>query len=95
MVALNFKTQFADDVASGRKCQSIRAPRKDGRDPVPGNRLQLYTGMRTRACRKLGDANCIRVRPVQITKRYVVIDGYILPPPAFSTANTACRSAAG
>ena len=33
MPALNFQKRFADDVESGRKCQTIRAPRKDGRDP--------------------------------------------------------------
>ncbi len=54
MVALNFKARFADDVETRRKRCSIRAPRKDGRDPKPGDSLQLYTGMRTRECRKLG-----------------------------------------
>ena len=29
-----------------------------------GDGLQLYTGMRTRACRKLGDATCAEVREV-------------------------------
>lgn len=75
MVALNFKAQFADDVEKGRKVISIRAPRKDGRDPKPLDKLQLFTGMRTRACRKLADANCIRVRPIQITEKYVMLDG--------------------
>ena len=53
MVAYNFKAQFADDVASGKKRQTIRAPRKDGRCAKPGDRLQLYTGMRSKSCRKL------------------------------------------
>ena len=30
MPALNFQKQFADDVKFGRKCQTIRAHRKDG-----------------------------------------------------------------
>lgn len=66
MVALNFKAQFADDVEDGRKRRSIRAPRKDGRAPKPGDRLQLYTGMRQKGCRKLGEAECWRVREVEI-----------------------------
>ncbi len=75
MVALNFKAQFADDVEDGRKRRSIRAPRKDGRNPKPGDKLQLYTGMRQKACRKLRDAKCIRVRPVEIDHTGVALDG--------------------
>lgn len=75
MVALNFKAQFADDVEHRRKTRSIRAPRKDGRDPKPGDRLQFYTGMRTRACRKIGEADCVRVRPIQITDKCIMLDG--------------------
>lgn len=67
MVALNFMAQFADDVEGGRKRRSIRAPRKDGRDPKPGDKIQLYTGMRQKGCRKLGEATCWRVRPVEIS----------------------------
>lgn len=51
MVALNFKAEFADKVASGEKRQTIRAIRK--RPFQEGDRLQLYTGMRTQNCRKL------------------------------------------
>ena len=58
MPALNFKQEFADLVESGKKRQTIRAYRKDGRDPKPGDTLYLYTGMRTKQCRKLGEAVC-------------------------------------
>lgn len=75
MVALNFKSQFADDVEDGRKRRSIRAPRKDGRNPTPGVQLQLYTGMRQRGCRKLRDTECARVRPVEISHMGIVLDG--------------------
>jgi hypothetical protein len=75
MVALNFQSQFADDVEEGRKRRSIRAPRKDGRDPKPGVDLQLYTGMRQPSCRKLGDATCTRVRPVEIDYTGIKIEG--------------------
>lgn len=75
MVALNFKAQFADDVEEGRKRRSIRAPRKDGRDPKPGDVLQLYTGMRQKGCRKLGAAKVVRVRPVEISHTGVALDG--------------------
>jgi hypothetical protein len=75
MVALNFKAQFADDVEDGRKRRSIRAPRKDGRDPKKGDRLQLYTGMRQKGCRKLGDSLCVRIRSVEIDHMGIKLDG--------------------
>ena len=58
VVAYNFQARFADAVESGAKQQTIRAPRKDGRHAKVGDPLQLYTGMRTKACRKLRDAVC-------------------------------------
>lgn len=75
MVALNFKAEFADDVELCRKRRSIRAPRKDGRNPKAGDVLQLYTGMRQKICRKLGNAVCLRVRPVEIDHMGVKLDG--------------------
>lgn len=58
MVAYNFKRQFADAVESGVKCQTIRPRRKDGGHAKPGQIVQLYTGMRTKSCRKLREAIC-------------------------------------
>jgi len=58
MVAYNFQKRFADDVEGGHKRQTIRAPRRDGRHAKVGDKLQLYTGMRTTSCRKLRDAVC-------------------------------------
>lgn len=51
MVAFNFMPQFAPLVASGTKTQTIRQTAR----AKPGDRLQLYTGQRTKACRKLVD----------------------------------------
>lgn len=56
MPALNFKKRFAEAVEAGWKLQTIRAPRK--RPIKPGDRLYLYTGMRTKGCRKLGEGRC-------------------------------------
>ncbi|MCG6536089.1 MAG: ASCH domain-containing protein [Syntrophales bacterium LBB04] len=66
MPALNFKKQFAPDVESGKKRCSIRAKRKDGRNPHVGDRLYLYTGQRTKSCRKLGEFNCEAVTEIVI-----------------------------
>lgn len=52
MPAYNFQKQFAPLVESGQKRQTIRAIGKR-RHARPGESLQLYTGQRTKACRKL------------------------------------------
>lgn len=64
MVAYNFQAQFADAVHRGFKRQTIRAPRKHGHVQA-GAPVQLYTGMRTRGCRKLIDPDpiCIKLIP--------------------------------
>lgn len=64
MVAYSFKARFADAVADGRKTQTIRAPRK--RHARPGETLQLYTGMRTKQCRKLREVVCDSVRAIDL-----------------------------
>jgi hypothetical protein len=67
MVAYSFKAQFADAVAAGTKHQTIRANGKR-RHARPGDKLQLYTGMRTKACRKLRDAVCHDACPILIER---------------------------
>lgn len=57
MVAYNFQSQFADAVERGEKRRTIRAEGKR-RHAKKGDLLQLYTGMRTKGCRKLGEAIC-------------------------------------
>ena len=79
MPALNFQAQFAPLVESGEKCQTIRAYRKDGRDPKPGDTLYLYTGQRTRRCRKLGEAVCKSTERVGISDLGIIV-GDDLPP---------------
>ena len=75
MVAYNFQRQFADKVASGEKSQTIRAERRDGRHAKVGDRLQLYTGMRTKACRKLRDPDpvCVVSRRIEIHDDRIVL----------------------
>ena len=64
MVAYNFSIEFADLVASGKKCQTIR---QSLRCKV-GDRLQLYTGQRTKECRKLitPDPVCINTQVIML-----------------------------
>lgn len=75
MPALNFKKQFAPAVESWEKLQTIRARRKDGRDPLPGQPLYLYTGMRTKVCRKLGKTICKKTQPITIEENLDIIVG--------------------
>lgn len=70
MSAYNFTKQFAGLVESGQKRQTIRAYGKR-KHADAGERIQLYTGMRTRACRKLVDPDpiCLARLDVEI-RRY-------------------------
>lgn len=72
MPALNFKAQFAAAVACGGKTQTIRAPRQ--RPIRAGDTLHLFTGMRTKACRRLRTVLCTAVRPVRISQARVWVD---------------------
>ena len=74
MPALNFKKQFAPKVRSGEKRQTIRARRRDGCDPKPGDKLYLYTGMRTKVCERLAVTECATSQPVVIGKDFLSID---------------------
>jgi hypothetical protein len=66
MVAYSFKARFAAPIISGAKRQTIRAHRN--RHARPGEPLQLYTGMRTKQCRKLlaVDPICTVVSPISL-----------------------------
>lgn len=66
MPALNFQSRFAALVERGDKRQTIRAKRMNGRDPKPGDTLYLYTGMRQKWCRKLGESDVRMVTPFEI-----------------------------
>lgn len=78
--AFNFRTQFADKVERGEKLQTIRQRRKDGRTPKPGDRVMLFTGMRTASCRRLGESVVVECFPVhldleELGRRVIVSNG--------------------
>lgn len=65
MPALNFQARFARAVELGLKRQTCRLRRK--RPIKPGDTLHLYTGMRTKQCRRLCAARtCLEVVPLKI-----------------------------
>ena len=63
MVAYSFKGRFAELIRTGSKTQTVRAERK--RHAMPGETLQLYTGMRTRSCKLIARATCVAVSPIR------------------------------
>jgi len=66
MPSLNFKLKFVRAIELGLKRQTIRAQRKDGRDPKKGDLLYLYSGLRTKAVRSLGARVCYSAEPIEI-----------------------------
>ena len=64
MVAYSFKKRFGPPILAGTKAQTIRADRK--RHASPDELVQLFTGMRTRQCRRLGETLCLWVEPIRI-----------------------------
>ena len=69
MVAINFSPKFAEAVETGHKTQTIRQSAR----AKAGQALQLYTGQRTKACRKLADAVCVDCTYVGLTKDRVTL----------------------
>ncbi|WP_156460418.1 hypothetical protein [Devosia sp. Root635] len=72
--------KFSGPVERREKRRSIRA--KGDRFKVGGS-IQLYTGMRTKACRKLvaNDPVCTAVEPITIRQDSVCINGRYLNVP--------------
>lgn len=65
MPAFNFKGQFVERINAGTKGGTIRNYGK--RAPVrEGQTLYLYTGQRTKWCRKIKDAPCVEVWDVHV-----------------------------
>lgn len=69
MTAINFSRRFAKDVRLGKKRRTIRRTKKG----TIGGRLQLYTGMRTKSCRKLGDAVLTDVMHIKIHENFLIL----------------------
>lgn len=73
MPALNFKCDFVGAILRGEKRQTIRQVRKH---PIkPGDKLYLYTGMRTAHCSKIADAVCESISPIEIRADGMSLDG--------------------
>lgn len=77
-MTLNFQAQFAPDVEAGIKTLTLRCSPTALRCTV-GDIVYLFTGMRTKACRRLGIGKVKRVRWVLIIDEHTTkIDGQTL-----------------
>lgn len=67
MVAYNFQSRFAGPIKRGEKSHTIRKNGKR-RHARPGEPLQLYTGMRTKSCKKIivKDPVCVFCKTIRI-----------------------------
>src|ERR1700721_960563 len=73
MVAYSFKPQFVAPILAGTKAQATRAPRRGAaRHARPGDRLQLYRGMRTSSCELILRTTCIGHAEVTLRWRPIV-----------------------
>ena len=68
MPLLGFKKRFEQQIATGTKRQTIRAKRRDGRNPHPGDTLFLYVGLRTKSCHKIKEVKCESVEEIAIIR---------------------------
>ena len=74
MVAYSFKTYFAPQIEDGSKLHTIRGQRR--RHAHVGEPMQLFTGMRTRHCKKIiPDPVCIAVLPIVIMSSDLIEPG--------------------
>lgn len=68
MVAYSFQSRFRPKIEARLKRHTLRNDRK--RHARVGEALQLYTGMRTRQCKKIGDATCTAVLRIRLDFEY-------------------------
>lgn len=82
MPALSFRKRYREMILEGlrelqrapyggaskrAKRQTVRAYRRDGRDPRVGAFYSLYCGMRTKSCERLGQVVVRGVMPIRVS----------------------------
>jgi len=64
MVAYSFQGRFVAPIQANTKRQTIRGQRR--RHVRPGEIIQLFYGLRTKYCTRIGDAMCTSIAPVML-----------------------------
>ena len=67
MVSFNFKPYFVDHILAGRKTQTIRQAKRCN----VGDTMHLFTGLRTKNCRRIGNVMCIATDYCAIRPEYI------------------------
>lgn len=65
----NFQKRFVPFILSGEKTHTIRADRAN--PDKPGNKLYLYTGLRTKGAKRLAVVYCVKVEQIRIWREPV------------------------
>lgn len=65
MVAYSFQRQFCQPILDRTKGGTIRAPRIRPH-AQPGQSLQLYSGMRTKSCRRISTETCMSIECIAL-----------------------------
>lgn len=60
MVSFSFQPEFAPLIESGQKIGTIRRTKRCN----PGDKMHLYTGLRTKSCKLIGVKRCLESTPV-------------------------------
>ncbi len=75
MPALSFKKTAVPLIRKGIKTRTCRRKRKN---PIKaGDELQLYVGMRTAQCKRIGTGRCRKVQDVEIDRKRLRLDGRV------------------
>lgn len=68
MNCFSFQTRFVEPILAGTKDQTIRAPRRV--PPKIGGTMHLFTGMRTKACKRIATVTCTEILKIEISPFY-------------------------
>lgn len=69
MVSFSFEVGMAPMIQEGRKDRTIRRTRRC----EPGDRMHLFTGLRTKQCKLLAVKKCVAVESVIIDPRGLIV----------------------
>lgn len=76
MPAYSYQERFIPFILDGSKDHTVRAERAGrSRHARPGDTLYLYFGMRTKWCRKIGEAICSKVESIIISVDSIKLNG--------------------
>lgn len=84
MSSLSFNKKFVPAILNGSKTQTIRRFRK--RPIKIGERLYLFTGMRTKQCERIGQAICTHRYVVKINRKGIDYGSNVVRDPAILDA---------